>query len=154
MNDFANGFATLFRQASSARVGHRSRAAGPFVQDDWRGPSGFSISFGLRWEFNIPYFDIRDRVVSFRAGVQSRIFPDAPTGLVYPGDPAVSRSTYSGDLNDFSPRFGFTWDVSRNGSRHGPRRCGDRRVSGTKSIDTYISSHQPCTPHPLAGDGP
>lgn len=55
-------------------------------------------------------------MVSFRAGVQSRIFPDAPTGLVYPGDPGVSRSTYSSDLNDFSPRFGFTWDVLHNGA--------------------------------------
>jgi hypothetical protein len=69
----------------------------------------------LRWEYNAPYTDIHDRIVSYHPGVQSKVFPDAPTGLVYPGDPGVNRSTYNSDLNDFSPRLGFAWDVLKNG---------------------------------------
>lgn len=115
LNDFANGFATVFRQSSSARVAHRSRAVSFFMQDDWRVVSGFSISAGLRWEYDTPYFDIRDRIVSLRAGARSRVFPDAPVGLVFPRDPGVPRSTYTADRNDFSPRLGFAWDVMRNG---------------------------------------
>jgi hypothetical protein len=86
-----------------------------FVQDDWRIATGFSINAGLRWEYNTPYTDLRDRVVSYRPGVQSQIFPTAPIGLVFPDDPGVARATYGSDWNDFSPRFGFSWDVFRNG---------------------------------------
>ena len=86
LNDFANGFATGFAQGSSARVGHRSRAVNLFLQDDWKVRAGLSLNFGLRWKFNGPYTDIRDRIVTLRPGQQSRIFPDAPVGLVYPGD--------------------------------------------------------------------
>jgi hypothetical protein len=34
---------------------------------------------------------------------------------VYPGDAGIPRSTYSTDYNNFSPRFGFAWDVRKNG---------------------------------------
>ena len=115
LNDFANGFAAFFAQNPSARVGHRSRAVNLFIQDDWKVRAGLSLNFGLRWEFNGPYTRIGDRVAALRVGQQSSIFPDAPVGLVYPGDPGVSRSTYSRDLNNFAPRFGFAWDVFGDG---------------------------------------
>jgi hypothetical protein len=115
LNDFANGFAVLFRQTSSAELAHRSHSTALFLQDDWRIVNGFTINAGLRWEYNSPYTDAQDRLVSFHPGVQSKVFPDAPIGLVYPGDPGVPRATYNGDFNDFSPRLGFAWDVLRNG---------------------------------------
>jgi hypothetical protein len=115
LNDFANGFATLFQQTSSSSLAHRAHSVSLFIQDDWRIVSRLSINVGLRWEINTPYTDLRDRIVSFHPGVQSQVFPNAPVGLVFPGDPGVSRSTYKLDLNDFSPRFGFAWDVQGNG---------------------------------------
>src|SRR5207247_2014319 len=41
--------------------------------------------------------------------------PDAPTGMVYPGDLGISRSTYDERFKNFGPRFGFAWDPLKNG---------------------------------------
>jgi hypothetical protein len=42
-------------------------------------------------------------------------WPDAPTGLVYPGDPGVPDGTYPTDKNNFAPRLGLAWDVRGDG---------------------------------------
>jgi hypothetical protein len=42
-------------------------------------------------------------------------FPNAPAGLVYPGDPGVPRGTYKTDKNNFAPRLGAVWDVNGDG---------------------------------------
>ena len=73
------------------------------------------MNLGLRWEYNKGLIDTRDRVAALRPGRQSVIFPDAPAGLVYPGDAGISRSIYGEDWNNFAPRFGFAWDVLGNG---------------------------------------
>jgi hypothetical protein len=115
INDFAHDFATQFIQTSAGRRGYRTRSTNLFAQDDWRLRSNFTVNLGLRWEYNTGLKDIRDRVFTFRAGQQSTVFPDAPVGIVYPGDAGISRSTYSDRLKDFAPRAGFAWDVRGNG---------------------------------------
>jgi len=40
------------------------------------------------------------------------VFPNAPPGLLYPGDPGTpNRAMVAPDRNNFAPRFGFAWDV-------------------------------------------
>jgi hypothetical protein len=115
LNDFANGFATLFVQNSKGIQGYRTRATNLFWQDDWKVKPTFTLNFGLRWEYNSGMKEIRDQVLALRVGQKSTVFPTAPTDLVYPGDPGITRSTYGEDLNNFGPRFGFAWDVLKNG---------------------------------------
>src|SRR5262249_30310353 len=57
----------------------------------------------------------RNEVAGFRLGQQSKVFPSAPVGLIFPGDTGISRSTYPNDYNNFAPRVGFAWDVLHNG---------------------------------------
>ena len=47
-------------------------------------------------------------------GVKSQKFPEAPVGLVYPGDNGLPRSLFFGDKNNFAPRVGIAWDVTGN----------------------------------------
>jgi hypothetical protein len=115
VNDFASNFATQYIQTSAGRRGYRTRSVNLFAQDDWKMTSNFTINLGVRWEYNTGLKDIRDRVLTFRPGQQSTVFPDAPVGMVYPGDTGISRSTYNEDRNNFAPRIGFAWDVLRNG---------------------------------------
>jgi outer membrane receptor protein involved in Fe transport len=82
-----------------------------FAQDDWKIGRNFMVNLGLRWEYNSPITDQRDRFLTLHPGRQSVAFPDAPVGLLYPGDEGVSRSTYHRDWNNFSPRLGMVWDV-------------------------------------------
>ncbi len=115
LNDFANGFAVLFQQGSAAVVEGRTWSTNLFLQDDWKVKSNLTLNLGLRWEYNRGLREARDRLAALRPGRQSVIFPDAPAGLVYPGDAGVSRSTYGEDWNNFAPRFGFAWDILGNG---------------------------------------
>ncbi len=114
-SDFANGFATFFAQNSASRPGYRTRSANLFVQEDWKVRPRFTLNLGLRWEYNTGLKELGDRVAAFRQGRQSTVFPDAPTGMVFPGDQGISRSTYGEDLNNFGPRAGFAWDVLGTG---------------------------------------
>ncbi len=115
LNDFATNFATQFVQNSAGRRGYRTRSLNLFWQDDWKVRPNFALNFGVRWEYNNGLKDIRDRVVTLRRGQKSTVFQDAPTGMVYPGDSGISRSTYGEDLNNFAPRIGFAWDLLSNG---------------------------------------
>ena len=115
LNDLAGGFTTLYQQGSAADVEGRTSSTNLFLQDDWKVKSNLTFNLGLRWEFNKGLTETRDRVGAFRPGQQSVIFPDAPEGLVYPGDEGISRSTYDEDWNNFGPRFGLAWDLLGNG---------------------------------------
>lgn len=115
INDFARGFVSDFEQSNTNRQGYRTRAYALFLQDDWKVKSNFTLNIGLRWELNQPLTELGDRVLTFRKGQQSTVFPTAPPGLVYAGDSGITRSTYHTDKNDFGPRFGFAWDPFKNG---------------------------------------
>jgi hypothetical protein len=40
--------------------------------------------------------------------------PDAPRGILFPGDPEVPARLTNSDLNNFAPRLGVAWDVGGN----------------------------------------
>src|SRR5581483_8115622 len=42
-------------------------------------------------------------------GEQSMVFPNAPAGIVFPGDPGVPRSLAATPYTDFGPRVGLAW---------------------------------------------
>lgn len=115
LNDFIHGFATLYAQNSAARQGYRDRFASLFAQDDWKVRNNLTLNLGVRWEYGAPLTELRNELNAFRPGQQSTVFPDAPVGLVFPGDAGITPSTYHHDYNNFGPRVGFAWDPKGNG---------------------------------------
>jgi Carboxypeptidase regulatory-like domain/TonB dependent receptor/TonB-dependent Receptor Plug Domain len=115
VNDFARGFVTDFEQSNANRQGYRDKFFSAYAQDDWKVRHNLTLNIGVRWEYDAPLTEIRDQLSTFHPGQQSTVFPDAPVGLVYPGDKGVTRSTYNRDLNNFAPRFGFAWDPRGDG---------------------------------------
>jgi hypothetical protein len=86
-----------------------------FFQDDWRISPRLTLNLGIRYELSLPWYQPNNWWGSFIPGEQSKIYPNAPTNLVFPGDPGVPRGLVPTDKNNFAPRIGFAWDVFGDG---------------------------------------
>jgi len=115
--EFLLGLPSSYTQQSLLRTDNRFHTIGLFVQDDWKVTRTFTLNLGVRWEPGLGIYDGRDEIASFRAGQQSTQYPNAPRGLVYPGDPGITRSTYPSDWNNLAPRAGFAWQPFGTNSR-------------------------------------
>lgn len=90
--------------------GLRKWITGTYAQDEWRITPHLTLNFGLRYEVNTPYTEIRNRLNAWDPGAQSQVFPNAPAGLLFPGDPGVPAGIAPVDYKEFMPRLGFAWD--------------------------------------------
>ncbi len=83
---------------------------GMFLQDDYRIHPRLTLNLGVRYDLQLPYKDPFDRKLTWAPGVQSRVVPTAPVGLLFPGDAGVLRGIIPADKNNISPRVGLAWD--------------------------------------------
>jgi carboxypeptidase family protein len=86
-----------------------------FFQDQFKATPRLTLTYGLRWEPNLFWYDNHNRIDTVKFGEQSKVVPDAPPGIVFPGDPGIRRSIVGPGWNDFAPRIGFAWDLFGNG---------------------------------------
>lgn len=126
---------TTIQLGSAGRRDYRQNARAGFIQDNWRVTDHLSLSLGLRFEYNSPITDQKNRVAYYRkgAGITSpqlvagslsdngnRIVAAGrpPVGLVYVGDPdpvlggTVPRGGTQLDKNNFAPRLGFAYSLN------------------------------------------
>ena len=117
MADFLLGIPSAYYQFPSAPSNIRSKSYYGFVQDEWRLARNFSINWGMRYEYSAPKFDTQGREFSVIPGVTtpSKVFPNAPIGMLFPGDPNAPRGVNFPDRKNWGPRFGFAWDPRGNG---------------------------------------
>jgi len=114
--DLLLGAPDLFDQYPKGYSAVRSHQYGGFAQDEWRVTSRLVLTMGLRYEYSTPKWDPKSRNYMIVPGEQSRRFPNAPLGLVFPGDPgAPSRGVNFPVRDNWAPRFGFAWDPAGNG---------------------------------------
>lgn len=107
--DFLLGFPFFYQQGPAAQSNIRSNASYVFANDEYRARSNLIITAGLRYEYNTPKTDTRNRLFSILPGHHSVIFPNAPVGMVFPGDPGAPRGVNFPDRTNFAPRLGFVW---------------------------------------------
>jgi outer membrane receptor protein involved in Fe transport len=113
--DFLMGLPDYYYESSKAPSNIRSNQYAGYAQDQWRVTKRLTLNLGLRYEYAEPKYDTQGRSFSFIPGLQSQRFPDAPNGLVFPGDPGAPRGSNFPDRTNFGPRFGWAWDVFGNG---------------------------------------
>ena len=112
-NDLADllfGLPDEYLQFGEAPSDIRTRSVYGFAQDEWRMRKNLTLTFGLRYEYNQPKYDTRGRSFSIVQGQRSTRFPNAPVGLLFPGDKGAPKGSNFSDFNDWAPRFGFAWD--------------------------------------------
>ena len=109
--DFLFGLPDDYFQAASARNNIRSNQYAGYAQDQWKLTKNFTLNLGVRYEYSEPKYDTQGRSFDFIPGDQSTRFPNAPPGIVYPGDPGAPKGVNFPDKNDWAPRVGFAWDI-------------------------------------------
>ena len=126
--------------------GLRSWGANLYFQDEWRVSRTLTFNYGVRWEAVNPNTEIRDRLNGFTAGVQSQVRPEAPKGIVFPGDPGVGDGIAQNYYKALMPRIGITWDPFGNGKssiRAGYAIFYDPFANGANMATTYAVSATP-----------
>jgi hypothetical protein len=113
--DFLIGAPNNLFEGPNAANNIRSKTTYAFGQDEWRVSPNFTLTLGLRYEYSSPKLDTEGRTFSIIPGLQSVKFPNAPLGLVFPGDPGAPRGVNFPDKTNFAPRFGFAWSPGENG---------------------------------------
>jgi hypothetical protein len=88
----------------------RDRALDAYAQDNYKVTSNLTVNFGLRYELPFPSTENHNEVNLFVPGAQSKVIPNAPPGLLYPGDPGVPAGLIPTQKTAFAPRFGLAWD--------------------------------------------
>ena len=88
----------------------RDRAFNAFAQDNYKVTSHLTLNLGLRYEVPLPATENKNRVNLFVPGAQSKVVPNAPSGLLYPGDSGVPAGLIPAEKTAFAPRVGFAWD--------------------------------------------
>lgn len=107
--DFLLGLPNLYTQGFSPAFHQRSNYAGVYAQDSWRITSNLTFNYGVRWDLLVPWVEENNYTGALIAGEQSVVFPTAPTGYVFPGDPGVPNTIAPTRYNNFSPRVGLAW---------------------------------------------
>jgi Carboxypeptidase regulatory-like domain/TonB-dependent Receptor Plug Domain len=105
LDDFLSGTLSGGRSArgDSRRGTFQSSHAG-FIQDTFRWRPGVTFNVGLRYDYMGVIAEERNRLSNF----------DPVRGLVQVGTNGLDK-LYQSDLNNFSPRIGFAWDLTGKG---------------------------------------
>jgi hypothetical protein len=104
----------FFQGGGDFNRGLRKWIGAGYAQDEWRVNSRLTLTYGLRYEINTPYTEIRNRLNAWAPGRQSVVNPAAPEGLLFPGDPGVPAGIAPIDYHEFMPRVGFAFDPTGN----------------------------------------
>ena len=126
MNDalaaFMLGTMNSFTQSANLQNATRATVLAFYVQDSIRLTPRLTVNAGLRWDPTLTPYDYFDRgesfsLQAFNAGQRSKVFTNAPAGLLFYGDPGIPRGFQHNHLLNLSPRLGFVWDPSGKGKQ-------------------------------------
>jgi hypothetical protein len=129
--DFLIGVPSQYNQSQLNPFYARNKYAGLFAQDSWHALPSLTLNYGLRWDRVAPWTEKYNQISTFEEGAQSAVFPGAPPGILYPGDPGVpSTLAPIGELG-FAPRVGIAWSPRGDSGSALGRLLGS---AGTTSI--------------------
>jgi len=89
---------------------------GFYGQDKYRVTSRLTLTAGLRWDPFTPFTPDHNQIDCWRPGEQSTVFPNAPAGLIYPGDPHCNGGGTTAKYGEFQPRVGMGYQLDKKGN--------------------------------------
>jgi hypothetical protein len=110
--DFLIGVPSEYNQSQLNPFYARNKYVGLFAQDSWQARPDLTLNYGLRWDRIAPWSEKYNQISTFVPGAQSVVFPGAPPGILYPGDPGVPNTLAPISEKSFAPRVGIAWTPS------------------------------------------
>ena len=101
--DFLLGIPSSYAQGDSLAFYLRNKYVGIYAQDSWRVKPHLTLNYGLRWDLLPPWREKYNQLQTLVLGEQSRVYPGAPTGLVFPGDPGIPATLAPTKYTNFAP---------------------------------------------------
>ncbi len=113
---FLSGEPVVFLQGLGNFTRHiRGNDLNFYAQDTYKVTSRFTLNLGLRYDLPMPDTELNNLQSMFIPGRQSVVMPNAPRGLLYPGDPGIPAGLIPMDKTAFAPRVGIAWDPNGDG---------------------------------------
>jgi hypothetical protein len=114
----------------------RKTDLGLYIQDDWKVSARLTLNLGLRWEYFLPYNEVRNRLSE----------PDLNTApqvsIMLAGQNGASRSLWDAH-SDWGPRVGFAYSLG-----------GSRKTVVRGGFGIFYQPEQLITAFNLAGNPP
>lgn len=107
--DFLLGIASTYEQGDAGPFYLRNKYIGLFAQDSWRARPNLTLNYGVRWDVLPPWREKYNQLQTFVLGEKSQVYPGAPEGMVFPGDPGVPSTLAPTKWTDFAPRLGLAY---------------------------------------------
>jgi hypothetical protein len=118
--DFLEGTMSSFVQSKEQQNALRAPIPSLYFQDTFHASKQLTIVAGVRWDPEFMPVDVFNRgsifsMSAFLANQHSSVYPNAPAGSLYYGDPGVPRGFTKNSPYQFDPNFGLTYDLRGNG---------------------------------------
>ncbi len=110
--DFLIGIDSSYTQGEGQNFYNRNHYAGLYAQDSWRATPQLTLNYGLRWDVLPPWSEKFNQLLTLDPNEQSVVFPNAPKGILFPGDPGVPNTLAPTRYSNFAPRFAASWAPS------------------------------------------
>ena len=129
-----------YTQAGLQLLDSRTRYGGAFMQDSWKVKPNLLLNLGLRWEVSMPWYDTQGKIQTFNPGEQSVVFPLAPNGFVFPGDPGIPKTLAPTKYDNFGPRLGLAYSPGFSNGLLGAIFGGPGKSSIRAAFGMYYTS--------------
>jgi hypothetical protein len=146
-SDFLLGDLSSFQQGGGEYNKYGGIDWAGFGQDTIRLKPNLTLDAGLRWEPWFPPHSIPlARSAVFAPGKKSTVYPTAPAGLLFYGDPGVPKGDYNSELGNFSPRVGLAWQPRALPNTSFRTAFGEFVMPYDFSYYNHIGSNAPFSP--------
>ena len=167
--DFLQGTLSAFQQSKEQQNALRGPIPSLYGQDTYHVNKQLTLVAGLRWGPNFMPTDVFNRgsvfnMSDFLADTTSTVYPHAPAGVLFYGDPGVPKAFTKNSPWQFSPNVGASLDPMGDGKtvfRVGAELAYDKpnffsgqRVQQNPPYATAISNLQTSSTGPLSFSAP